>query len=287
VTGPWLLRRLVHDAGRHRVVWFALAGAFAVLGFCATNVRLAVRARRASSAAAARPAARIIAYVNDDLDAQAVTELQRVLRELPGVEEARLASAREVIELLHRELGDQAAVLDGVDEDLLFRSLDIAVRPASAAALAFRLRRLRGIADVDLVDDGELPGQSSRALSIPAQASAHEGARASVALAAAAWLALWAAIALLRRRVRGEMPVFLAMGLTRGDSLRAPVLLTLGAATLGAVAGTLAAVSGWRAWVGAAGLPVRDWAVGLAALIGVALLLALAVLRVPDTADAR
>jgi hypothetical protein len=293
VTGPWLLRRMVRDAGRHRVVWLALAGAFAVAGFCAAGLRLTVLSASASAQAPALPAARIIAYVNDDLDTTAVMELRQLLIKLPGVEGARLVTAREVIDRLRQELGHKASVLDGIDEDLLFPSLEIAVRPASAAALAFRLRRLRGVADVDLVDEGVDSGvdagvQMADQPAATASTHAHARARVSVAMAVmAACLALWAAIALLRGRVRCEMGVFLSLGLTRGDSLRPLVLLSVGAAALGALAGILAAVGGWRAWIGEGGLPARDWAVGLAALVGVALVLSLAALRAPDAVDAR
>ncbi|HSZ83695.1 MAG TPA: permease-like cell division protein FtsX, partial [Polyangia bacterium] len=149
MTRAWLLRRLVGDARRHGAVWLAVAVAFAIVGFVAAGARLATRATAPRPMA---PQALVVAYLADDLDAPGVTDLRRVLATLPDVVAVRGVSAREGLERLRAGLGARGAVLEGVGADLLSPSLEIAVRPASTAgALAFRLRRLHGVVDVDVV----------------------------------------------------------------------------------------------------------------------------------------
>jgi cell division protein FtsX len=267
VTRPWLVRRLVGDARRHRGVWLAVTVAFAVVGFCAAGARLVGFGARATAPA---PPSHLVVSLKDDLAAPAVAELARVLAGLPGVEDVRPVSAREGLERLVRALGDRAPLLDGVGADLMFPTLELAVRPAAAAdGLAFRLRRLRGVADVDLVSPAPLALDASGDGGAPTSL----GARAAIGAAgAAALLALAAALALLRARLRPELSVLLGLGVTRATGARPALVLATATAALGAAAGVLGASGMGHAWLGMDGLAARDGAIGIAALAVLALL---------------
>jgi FtsX-like permease family protein len=278
VTRAWLLRRLVGDVRRHGAVWLALAAAFAVVGFVTAGARLA---ERAAAAAPAEPEALVIAYLADELDAPGVAELRRVLSTLPGVVEVRAVSAREGLERLRGGLGARAAVLEGVGTDLLSSSLEIVARPTgAAAALAFRLRRLRGISDVDLVSEAP-PAASARR--VPLAMSV----RAPVVLGGAlGLLALVAALRLLGARLRLELGLLFSLGLSRAASARPARWLATTSGLLGAGLGSGAAVLGARAWGGGA-LPARELALVVAALVVAAFIAPRLALRVPEAAGAR
>ena len=242
MTRAWFLRRLVGDVRRHGAAWLALGAAFAIVGFVAAGARLA---QRATAAAPAEPEALVIAYLADELDAPGVAELRRVLSTLPGVVDVRALSAREGLERLRAGLGARAALLEGVGADLLSPSLEIVARPAgTAAALAFRLRRLRGVSDVDLVSEA------------PPAASARPGplavwVRAPVVLGGAlGLLALVAALRLLGARLRLELGLLFSLGLSRAASARPARWLATTSGLLGAGLGLVAAALAARAWGG-------------------------------------
>jgi hypothetical protein len=270
VTRPWFLRRLAGDARRHAVVWLALAGAFALVGFCAGGARLAL----ADLAAARAPApthdpARVLVYLKDDLGERERAELLEVLRKLPDVERATLVPPMEGLSRLRRELGERAALLEGVEPDLLFTSIEVTAQPAAASSLAFRLRRLRGVADVDLVP--------SAASVRPPPPSALARARAELTAAGPllsagglAVVALLAALAMLRARLRPEVGLLVTLGVTRATGARPTLTLATSAGALGGAAGVVAASLAARAWLGAAGLPARELGIGCAALVLVA-----------------
>ena len=266
MTRPWQLRRIVGDARRHRGVWLAVAGAIALAGFCAAAACLAVRSGR-RAADPGEPASHLIVSLKDDLATADAGDLRRVLGRLPGVEEVRTVSAREALDQLVRALGDRAPLLDGVGSDLLFPTLEVAVRPDAAEGLAFRLRRVRGVVDVDLVPAAPPgPGSDRRAVL---------GARAAAAAGGgAALLALVAALAWLRARLRPELAVLLTLGATRATSLRPALLLVVAASVLGAAVGLLGATGAAHAWLGIGGLAAREGVLGGAALVALALVAA-------------
>ncbi len=285
MTGPWLVRRLAGDARRHTGAWLGIALAFALAAFCAAGARVTTHAGKGEAAAAVEPSALVITYLKDDLPPADVAALQRVLAGLPGVEAARLVSPREALERLRGELGARAAIVDGVGPELLFSSIEVTVRPAGAAsALAFRLRRLAGVADVDLVAP-------------PAGAATTLPARFGVAVLAVAVgggvlglavvLLIGGAFVRLRGRYRGELRVLAALGLSRPASARPAVVLATGAGALGVAAGLLAAFFAARVLWGGPSLPAREWGGGAAALILTAYVLSAGVLRVRDVVEAR
>jgi hypothetical protein len=281
MTRAWLLRRLVGDGRRHGAVWLALAVAFAVVTLAAAGARLVGRA----PAGPAPAAARVIAYLDEGQEGAGAgagaraEELRRVLERMPGVEAVRVVSARDGLELLRRELGARAGVLEGVGPDLLSPSLEIAARPAVAGALAIRLRRLAGVGAVDLVEAAEAPA---------APADDGRAARLGVALAGTlGLLALVAALAVLRARLRVELALWLSFGLTRAASVRPALWLATSAGVVGAGAGALGASWAANAWLPAGALPARELALGAAAVVMLALAVSRVALRIPEAAGAR
>jgi hypothetical protein len=273
VTRAWLLRRLVGDGRRHGPAWITLALAFAVVAFAAAGARLVGRV-----AAPAPAAARVIAYLDEGLDAKGAAELQRVLATLPGVEGVRAVSAREGLEELRGALGPRAGVLEGVGPDLLAPSLEVVARPEAASALAIRLGRLRGVSDVDLVSapsPARAPGDARRP------------ARLGVALAGAlGLLALVASLALLRARLRVELALWLALGLTRAASVRPALWLATAAGATGAGLGILGASWAARAWLGGVALPARELGLGAAGVVALAFVASRVALRIPEATGA-
>jgi hypothetical protein len=285
VTRPWFLRRLAGDARRHAVVWLALAGAFALVGLSAGVARLALADLAASRAPAPEEPARVLAYLKDDLGDRERAELLGVLTKLPDVERATLVPPREGLERLRRELGERASLLEGVEPDLLFSSIEITARPAAASSLAFRLRRLRGVADVDLV-----PATKPAAPPPPSALAQARGTLASigplVSLGGVALAALFAALALLRGRLRPELGLLVALGVTRATSARPALTLATLSSALGGAAGVAAASLAARAWLGASGLPARELGIGVAALVLVAFVAAAGAVRGREVAPA-
>jgi hypothetical protein len=271
VTRAWLLRRLVGDGRRHGVAWLALAAAFAAVAFSAVGARLLWPAPPPAA-----PAARVIAYLDDVAGAPGAAELERVLAAMPGVESVRAVSARDDLALLRRELGPRASVLEGVGAEMLSPSLEIAARPAAAEALAVRLRRLRGISDVDLV---AAPAARPEATRMPARLG-------MAAAGALGLLALVGALALLRARLRVELGLWLALGLTRAASARPALWLATAASAAGGALGGLGASWAARAWLGLPAVPARELALGAAGLFVLALAASRVALRVPEAAGA-
>jgi hypothetical protein len=268
VTRAWLVRRLVGDVRRHAAAWLGLAAAFAVVAFAAAGARLVGRASPASPA----PPARVIAYLDEGV---ALGELERLVARVPGVDSVRAVSAPEGLDLLRRELGARAGVLEGLGADLLPASLEIVARPSVAEALAVRLRRVRGVSDVDLVSAPPPPRPSPRP------------ARLGVALAGAlGLLALVAALAVLRARLRAELALWLTLGLTRAASARPALWLATVAGTLGAALGGFGASWVARAWLGAGVLPARELALGAAGVVALAAAASRIALGSPEVAGA-
>jgi hypothetical protein len=260
------LRRLAGDARRHAIVWLALAGAFALVGFTAGVARLALVDLAAARTPAPEEPARVLAYLKDDLGDRERAELLGVLTRLPDVQRATLVPPREGLERLRRELGERASLLEGVEPDLLFSSIEITARPAAASSLAFRLRRLRGVADVDLV-----PAATAAAPPPPSALARARGTLASVgpllSVGGVALAALLAALALLRGRLRPELGLLAALGVTRATGARPALTLATSAGALGGALGVVAASLAARAGLGAAGLPARELGIGIAALV--------------------
>jgi cell division protein FtsX len=288
LTGPWLLRRLAGDARRHGGVWLGLGLAFALAAFCAAGARTTARAARAADVGAgSEPPAHVVAYLDENLSPDAVADLRGVLARMPGVEDARVVSPRAALERLRGELGARAAVLEGIGPDLMFSSIEIAARPAIASALAFRLRRVAGVADVDLVSP---PASVARAVPLTfAGRELGRGLALVVAFVVVAFVVvvLGGALARLRVRYRPELRVLGTLGLSRAAAARPAQAHAAGAGAVGAAVGLVAAVVLARVFMTAATPPARELAVGAFAFVLVAYVLAWGALRVRDVAAAR
>jgi FtsX extracellular domain len=260
----WLIRRCGRDLARHGLALGAVVLAFIVVGLAA-SAALGAAGPRGAQARAEKPAL-IIATLGDELDAAQTEDMSRALARLPGVGGVRLVSARDALSGLRAALGSRAAVLEGVGADLLANSLEVDVAPARAAALGSRLRRLRGITEVDVVATaGSVAPAGASPLDPP---PAPRAARWLVA--GAALLSLTAALIVLRARARVELAVLSSFGFTHAGATRPLVLLATAAAVVGAAAGMMAAPRAFRDALSGRVLSPGEWALALpaAALLG-------------------
>lgn len=151
----WGMRLTVQGLRRHRGAALLSAAGFA----CATAALaacLALSRGPASSAAPATGTAQLVAFLNDALPAGDRDALAAALRQLPGVAGVRVLPSDEALGRMRAELGPRAALLDGVEDGFLPTTLEIALRPGRQGAgradeLAWRLRRMAGISDVDVL----------------------------------------------------------------------------------------------------------------------------------------
>ncbi len=96
----------------------------------------------------------IFAYLEPDSDPARVKMLLNQVRSFPEVESARFVSNAEAWENFKKALGAQSDILEGLQQNVLPSSLEIALRrsaldQASSALVVQRLRSMKGISDVD------------------------------------------------------------------------------------------------------------------------------------------
>ncbi len=104
----------------------------------------------------------VIAYLREDMTPDKAQALAEIVAHVPGVERVRHVESQEALQRLRNEaagLGGVAELLEGVEEGFLPRSLEIQLRATEALgdrgrALAERLRRVPGVAEVDAMEDG-------------------------------------------------------------------------------------------------------------------------------------
>lgn len=110
--------------------------------------------------------AELVAFLRDDLPRSSRDALSAVLGQLPGVARVRALGSDEVLSRMKIELGERASVLDGVEEGFLPATLELTLQTSATAAdvatsaeradaIAWRLRRMDGITDVDVLRSGE------------------------------------------------------------------------------------------------------------------------------------
>lgn len=157
----WIVRLSRMDLRRHRaaaiaaVVAFALA-AVGLLGSAGAHATWRARARVAER----HPGAELVAFLRDDLSAEARRGLAAALRGVPGVARVRLLGSDEALARMRSELGDRASLLEGVEEGFLPATLEVALQPGPrgverADAIAWRLRRMEGIGEVDVLQTAD------------------------------------------------------------------------------------------------------------------------------------
>lgn len=98
----------------------------------------------------------LVAFLREDLPASARDALAGALGRLPGVASVQLLTSDEALARMRADLGQRASVLDGVEEGFLPATIEISLRTGPdgvglADAIAWRLRRMEGVTDVDVL----------------------------------------------------------------------------------------------------------------------------------------
>lgn len=248
----WGLRLTGMDVRRHARAAVLAVGAFAAM---AGALALAAAGSEAPTSLGSLAAtAQLVAFLRDDIPPSARDELAGALGRMPGVTAVRVLSSDEALVRLRAELGERAGVLADVEEGFLPTSLEISLEPGrrgvgGADALAWRLRRLDGITDVDV-----LRSEADHRL-VAEQARNHRLWLVSLGEAAVVFVVALAFAVLALRRPRSDALVLAGLGFTR-SAIATPAGLAGAAAALGggllALTVTLAAVRvGWLASVDA------------------------------------
>jgi cell division protein FtsX len=236
MTAHWMARRAGRELRQRAGSLAALAGAVALMAVVVGGSLLGSRTLRAFEPLLEENV-NVIAYLGDELGPAERTRLIEVLRQIPGVERARLVEPDEALARLRaaaESLGGTPAVA-GIEPGFLPRSVEIAVAggvqlPARTAELAARLRQLPGVVEVDAMSAG-----LARLLS---------------------WMALARRLGLVALVIAGLLAIgIFALALTAGRGPRrreAEVLALLGESPAGirrsaSLTGALAAVAGAEA----------------------------------------
>lgn len=157
----WTLRRMQRAVGRQPAPLLALCGAFGLLVLLMGSARVVSQIADAVLPRLAENV-HVIAYLRDDMTADKAQALAEVVSRVPGVERVRAVGSAEALARLRAEAKSMSGVaefLDGVEEGFLPRSLEVRLQATTslsdrASALAERLRRIPGIAEVDAMEDG-------------------------------------------------------------------------------------------------------------------------------------
>jgi cell division protein FtsX len=293
VTAVWVLRRTVLELRRQGWSLAALAATFALASMLAAGYRLgaAPSALDHRGRPAAGPPAQVIAYLRDDLERPATSKLREALTRLPGVERVALVSGDEALVKLRRQLGERVRLLEGADDGLLPTSLEVWLAAGGdpvtrAHQLAWRLQRLDGIVDADVIDSRADERAEGWVSAVTQGRTLLFGA---VLLGGAAVLICGGLVG--RRRRREEMRALLALGFTRQALLVPLVVLASAAAVAGSACG-LGAVAVARHLASStvsfgSGLTAGDWSLGLLAAIGLGAVIGISHGVAPDVVDAR
>jgi cell division transport system permease protein len=100
----------------------------------------------------------MVVYLDDALDRARADELSAALARLPVVERVDYVAPTAALEHMRGALGDEGALLDGVEPGLLPASLEVALAPgvedvAATHPVIARLRATPGVEDVEFVGD--------------------------------------------------------------------------------------------------------------------------------------
>ncbi|MES1205092.1 MAG: permease-like cell division protein FtsX [Pseudomonadota bacterium] len=253
----WTMRLVGLDLRRHRRarVTSACAFALAMLAACASLGAWRSRREVARVDSAGDAGGALIAFLRDDVPAPARDALALVLGQLPGVAGVRQLASDEALARLRAELGDRGAMLDGVEEGFLPATIEISLRPGAdgvgrADAIAWRLRRMEGIADVDV-----LRTAADERLARAGLRTQRLGLLGVWLGGAAALGALVLAAAALRAR-RADAHLLCGFGFTAADAA-APAAFVGGLCAVGGAALAVLLLVAWG-WVGT-GLASDAW----------------------------
>ncbi len=155
------MRLLGFEFRGHRGAKIIGVGAFAIMTLAIVVSAASFSAWRASAATGTEKGAfaggaELVAFLREDLPGAFRDDLALVLGRLPGVAGVRLMASDEALDRLRAELGDRGSVLDGVEEGFLPATMEVALQPGPqgvgrADAIAWRLRRMDGITEVDVL----------------------------------------------------------------------------------------------------------------------------------------
>jgi cell division transport system permease protein len=100
----------------------------------------------------------MIVYLSDGVSAGRAQQISDVLAKLPGVAQVHMVTQREAYDRLRRSLGDRADLVDGVEEGLMPRSIEVSFKNGVSDILRVhpvyaRLRATEGVEDVELMSD--------------------------------------------------------------------------------------------------------------------------------------
>jgi cell division protein FtsX len=236
----WALRLSVATARRNPgltvlvIATFALATLSAVgCGLFAASWRGQV-ARDADAGAPSGSSVELVAFLRDDLPRASRDALAGALGGLAGVAGVRVLGSDEALARMRAELGARASVLDGVEEGFLPATLEVSLRPGvegagRADAIAWRLRRMDGVSDVDV-----LRATADERVARARRLGRAVGGAGVAAAGAAALLALVLAAFAMRRR-RANAQILIGLGFTPGAIAAPASIASAASATLGAL----------------------------------------------------
>lgn len=100
----------------------------------------------------------MIVYLSDGVTPARAAQIGEVLARLPGVARVQEVSPQQAHDRLRKSLGDRSDLLDGIEEELLPRSIEVSFRAGVGDILRVhpiyaRLRNTEGVEDVELMTD--------------------------------------------------------------------------------------------------------------------------------------
>ncbi len=95
----------------------------------------------------------IVVYLDEDLNRKAESELKNLFRQDPDILEVKYISKEQAVKELRRTLGENAAILDELDDNPLPASFELRLKsellnPAMVKKKAEQIRQLRGVEEV-------------------------------------------------------------------------------------------------------------------------------------------
>jgi cell division protein FtsX len=241
------LRRAARDLRRRPRDLIALSLAFTALTALGGAAVLAGRAEAIWTPVFEHNVA-VIAYLRDDMSHDRAGALAELLRRIPGVAAVRSTSSAQATAALAgmaQHLGGKPALLEGIEEGFLPRSIEITLAPSPnleslARALGERLARIDGVVAADTMADGLVQLGSWLTL-------ARWVSRLALALAAVtAMLALvWSASRWRAGRMQ-EANVLMFLGATPAEIRLPGRMLAAACATGGALLGVMVVLGAFR-----------------------------------------
>jgi cell division protein FtsX len=234
----WTIRLTVMGFRRHQRATVVGVSAFAVamLAIVICIASFPAPGSGGQAAAGVGVGAELVAFLREDLPGSSRDDLATVLGRLAGVAGVRLLGSDEALARMRADLGDRASVLDGVEEGFLPATLEVSLETGSqgrADAIAWRLRRMEGVTDVDVLRTG-----TDQRL-IRAEAIGRHFSQLGFAMGIATALLALGIAAAATRRGRQEGALMAGLGFTAGEIAVPAAILGAFRAFLGMLLGAL------------------------------------------------